>query len=1067
MAITQCCYRSKTHSHSEQLLNHIVDCIAAKKPETLYAEFPISQVSHEARYLKFTYGKFANAINRIAWWLHDTIGQGKNLETLAYFGPNDLTYPSIILGAILLLSPQNTVDAQLNLLKATHCKILLVPKSRLPTPKPIFAVLNEGLPILEVPTVDELLQPRCRAFPYPKTFEEAQLDPLVILHTSGSTGLPKPITWVQGFASAYAKQLQLDPPAGYENVDHHYMGNRVVVAFPPSDATYVAHVLINAICNQTVAIIPLEGTIPSANPLLETLKITEADLAFVVPGVIEEMSQSPDLLADISSRIPLIAYSGGEVPQGYGDIVSRKVPLINFYAMTEGASIGLVRKEDDIAKEDWRYLAFHPDSGAEFRQYAEDIHELFIVRKPGLEHQHQIFTTFRDVQEYRTKDLYIKHPSKVDLWHHVGRADDTIVFLTGERINPAIMEQNIFSRGNEISGVLVVGSQRFQALLLLELTGRERVTALQKSEDVARIWPFIEEVNRSYPAHARIAKTHIILTDPGRPLPRSPRGTIQRAAALAEYANEINALYSATQGVPVNGKITSPLTHQGTTALTDCVRRGVLKITKRSFEDDENFFVGGMDSLQVLQLARDLKTNLEIPGLGVGVIYDNPSISSLANILQQAAAGRQIHTSDHKGFRRGRMNALLREYKILVDGVIPSATVNQPSTNGNTSGNKVVFLTGSTGALGSYLLQSLLATSDIAHIYCSNEGVGGGLKAQNSSRMLTTSFPADRVTFLTVDYAKPSFGLEQEAYFSLQKRVSCIIHNAWLVNLNIPLSSFLPHLQGLVNLIGFAASGQQHPSILFISSTSAVSSFDGSNIPEEIIYDSTVPAATGYGESKYLAERILHYSARRLSIKTQIARLGQIAGPVNGKEECDKNEWLPSIIRSSQYIGAVPESLGSSLDSIDWIPIDVLAQILMDLMGPTGLKDISDSGAVVYNILNPHPVNWNTFLSIISQGLSSVNRKAQAKAVSTVSLDSWISRVKKDMKKIDGTEGSELETLLKVNPALKLVRFYEDAMRQQKVNWAMDKAKNASQALRGLEGVKGAWIKKWMKSWLA
>lgn len=136
------------------------------------------------------------------------------------------------------------MDDQLNLLKTTDCRTLLVPKSSEPTSKPVFAVLDEGLSILEVPTVDELLQPRCPAFQYTKTFEEARWDPLVVLHTLGSNGPPKPIIWVQGFVSSYAKQQQLDPPTGYENVDHHYMGNRVMVAYPPFDVSCKYYYLI-------------------------------------------------------------------------------------------------------------------------------------------------------------------------------------------------------------------------------------------------------------------------------------------------------------------------------------------------------------------------------------------------------------------------------------------------------------------------------------------------------------------------------------------------------------------------------------------------------------------------------------------------------------------------------------------------------------------------------------------------------------------------------------------------------------------------------------------------------
>lgn len=38
-------------------------------------------------------------------------------------------------------------------------------------------------------------------FPYNKTYEEAQWDPVVVLHTSGSTGFPKPIVARVGMIS--------------------------------------------------------------------------------------------------------------------------------------------------------------------------------------------------------------------------------------------------------------------------------------------------------------------------------------------------------------------------------------------------------------------------------------------------------------------------------------------------------------------------------------------------------------------------------------------------------------------------------------------------------------------------------------------------------------------------------------------------------------------------------------------------------------------------------------------------------------------------------------------------
>ena len=85
---------------SRQLIPRIIDRLAEITPQSLYAEYPVSPLNYDEGYRKITYGDFANAINGIAWWLHNTLGLGKDFETLAYIGPNDLRYPALILGAV-------------------------------------------------------------------------------------------------------------------------------------------------------------------------------------------------------------------------------------------------------------------------------------------------------------------------------------------------------------------------------------------------------------------------------------------------------------------------------------------------------------------------------------------------------------------------------------------------------------------------------------------------------------------------------------------------------------------------------------------------------------------------------------------------------------------------------------------------------------------------------------------------------------------------------------------------------------------------------------------------------
>lgn len=52
--------------------------------------------------------------------------------------------------------------------------------------------------IVALPFEEWFYGKKVEPFPYHKTFEEAEWDPLLLLHTSGTTGFPKPIVCKQG-----------------------------------------------------------------------------------------------------------------------------------------------------------------------------------------------------------------------------------------------------------------------------------------------------------------------------------------------------------------------------------------------------------------------------------------------------------------------------------------------------------------------------------------------------------------------------------------------------------------------------------------------------------------------------------------------------------------------------------------------------------------------------------------------------------------------------------------------------------------------------------------------------
>ena len=88
----------KSANRGERLLPHLFDELAATKSDVNFVSVALSDDAEEG-FHNITYRDFARAIDRCAFWLEHELGRGNDLETLAYFGPQDLRYPIFMLGA--------------------------------------------------------------------------------------------------------------------------------------------------------------------------------------------------------------------------------------------------------------------------------------------------------------------------------------------------------------------------------------------------------------------------------------------------------------------------------------------------------------------------------------------------------------------------------------------------------------------------------------------------------------------------------------------------------------------------------------------------------------------------------------------------------------------------------------------------------------------------------------------------------------------------------------------------------------------------------------------------------
>lgn len=254
----------------------------------------------------------------------------------------------------------------------------------------------------------------------------------------------------------------------------------------------------------------------------------------------------------------------------------------------------------------------------------------------------------------------------------------------------------------------------------------------------------------------------------------------------------------------------------------------------------------------------------------------------------------------------------------------------------------------------------LLANPSVAHVYCLNrksksESVASQIEKNKIYNLDPTSLDPRCVSFLKTSLSDEHLGLQPDTFQKLQETATLVIHNAWPVNFNLSLASSKLQFEGLVNLIKFCSAALVPPRLFFISSISSIMAHQAASnkkIPEEVITIEK-PAPNGYAKSKYLAEQLLNYAVWtwRLPVPTSFAQVSQIAGAVHSPGLWNKTKWFPSLVISSLHIGAVPDSLGLTVGQINWVPIDLLAEVLADLALETETATAEASQVQVFHDL--------------------------------------------------------------------------------------------------------------------
>lgn len=149
------------------------------------------------------------------------------------------------------------------------------------------------------------------------------------------------------------------------------------------------------------------------------------------------------------------------------------------------------------------------------------------------------------------------------------------------------------------------------------------------------------------------------------------------------------------------------------------------------------------------------------------------------------------------------------------------------------------------------------------------------------------------------------------------------------------------------------------------------------------------------------------------------------------------------------------------MDRVDWIPVDVLADIIVELAGidqpvPLNCEARSSSTVQIYHAINPEDLNWAALLPTVVRALGSASTKV-------VSWNDWVDSLRESQKSASLAD-------LAQNPGLKLLDFFErlkidagEASRGLVLDVELSTAK--SKTLAALGPVNEEWMELWLKQW--
>ncbi|OQO09905.1 hypothetical protein B0A48_04259 [Cryoendolithus antarcticus] len=903
---------------------------------------------------------------------------------VTFFALNRLGY------AVLFLSTRLTAPAYARLMGMVDCSAIIVPGKLNAVAQDIASERPDCIKIPMLSRSDWHGRPDAQPFARQALDRAKEASKIAwILHSSGSTGFPKPIlltnrqclaNWRKSFAlrsfcvsPLFHGHALMELGRSFYTRSTMFLGNH---SLPVTSATLLAG--INAAVPQMVSAVPY------------------------VLKLLAEKRAGIEALA----KTKLVMYAGSSCPDDLGDLlVSRGVNLVGNYGATETGQIMTSFRHFDTDKE-WSYLRLWSPVAVHtlMDEIAPGVFECVALDglpSKGPSNSVPPFSEKNPQNSFRTADLFTRNsdPSKSNFYKYLSRLDDRITLVNGEKVLPVPMEGTMRQHPMVQEAVIFGFQQTMPGALLFRSAGQG--TELDDAEFLEQVWPTIELANTRAESFARITRDLVVVKGADVVYPRTDKNTAIRAQIYVQFARDIDSVYAKLTDVSSSGTKLALSESELQSWLLERFRKN-LGIPLP--DADSDIFAAGVDSLQTTRVWREIQKHLDLgestQPLSQNVVFEQGNVRGLARYLHARRTGELAEIDANEELEV--MQQLIDKYSVFPPHKPTLST--QPA-------QQTVLLTGVTGNLGAFILASLLQNADVAEVHClirasSTEVARTRLLQSVTSRQISlTSSQLQRVHVHLSDLSLPSLGLPEPILTHLRETLTCIIHSAWAVNFNLPVRSFeTQHIAGTHHLISLAlSSALPKPAAFFFCSS--ISSASGTPKPASI---SELPApelrhaqATGYGRSKLVTERITHAAATATGMESRVLRIGQLSGDTQAAI-WNETEAVALMIRSAVSTGCLP-----MLDEkVSWLPVDVCAEAVVEIALRDGLEQQAKDD-LVYHLVNPKTFHW-------TRDLLPALRKCEAELgkFEVVGTSEWLDRLAK----------SEPDPAK--NPSIKLLDFW-------------------------------------------